>query len=268
MYLQEKHEMSIRQACVSLNVSRSVFYYRQKPNEDELIASVLNKFAELHPAYGFWKMYRIMRNKGATWNHKKVYRIYTSLQMNIRRKVKRRLPERVKQPLATPERKNQVWSLDFMTDTLRNGRKVRILNVIDDFNREALAMVSGVSVNSSRLVSELELLCRDYGKPERIRTDNGPEFISKTLQDWCNKNNIEHIFIQPGKPTQNAFIERFNGSFRKDILNAYIFTNLNELQYMTDEWMEHYNTERPHDSLNNLSPIEFAKQHYQQIAQF
>jgi len=118
-------------------------------------------------------------------------------------------------------------------------------------------MISDTSITATRLVNELEVLCRECGKPEQIRTDNGPEFISKRLEDWCNKNNVEHVFIQPGKPTQNAFIERFNGSFRREILNAFIFTNLDEIRFMTEEWMEHYNTERPHDALNHLPPKGF-----------
>lgn len=249
--------MSILQACNVVMISRSLFYYEEKKSDDDLIIAVLNKFAELHPTYGFWKMYNIMRSKGAKWNHKKVYRVYTGLKMNIRRKMKRRLPERIKQSLHVPEKRNQMWSLDFMTDTMQNGRKFRTLNIIDDFNREVLTMVSDTSITSTRVVHELQLLCDEHGKPEQIRTDNGPEFISKTLEEWCNKNNVEHVFIQPGKPTQNAFIERFNGSYRREILNAFIFTNLAEVRLMTNEWMEHYNTERPHDALNNLSPKQF-----------
>lgn len=179
--------------------------------------------------------------------------------MNIRRKVKRRLPERVKEPLIVPQQPNQMWSIDFMSDSFRDGRKFRTLNIIDDFNREALALVSDVSITAQRLVMELETLKQERGKPEQIRTDNGPEFISQTLQNWCNRNNVEHVFIQPGKPMQNALIERFNGSYRREILNAYIFTNLAEVRTMTEEWKEHYNTERPHDSLNNMSPKEYLQ---------
>ena len=264
--LKEQYGMSIRQACSVVMISRSLFYYQEKKSsDDELILTVLNKFAELHPTYGFWKMYNIMRSKGAKWNHKKVYRVYTELKMNIRRKMKRRLPERVKQPLNVPEKPNQVWSLDFMTDTMHSGRKFRVLNIIDDFNREALTMISDVSITSARVVNELQMLCDEKGKPEQIRTDNGPEFISLALRDWCSKNNVEHVFIQPGKPTQNAFVERFNGSYRRDILNAFIFTNLAEVRFMTNEWMENYNTERPHDSLGNLSPKQFLLKHQPEL---
>ncbi|MGH2612833.1 MAG: IS3 family transposase [Rhabdochlamydiaceae bacterium] len=256
-YLIEEHQLSIRQACVILSVSRSLFYYKMKSSSDETIVSILNEFAERHPSYGFWKMYKMMKQKGVKWNHKKVYRIYTNLKLNIRRKAKRRLPERVKEPLTVPLKANQIWSIDFMSDSLYNNRKFRVLNIIDDFNREALTMVSDISITATRLVRELEILKEMHGKPERIRTDNGPEFISKTLADWCNKNNVEHLFTQPGKPTQNAYVERFNGSFRREILNAYIFTNLAQVKFMTEEWKEHYNTARPHHSLGDLTPKQF-----------
>ena len=251
--------MSVRQACKALRLHRSLFYYKKLVGKDEFIITVLTEFAERHPSYGFWKMFKILRRKGMPWNHKRVYRIYTSLKMNLKRKLKRRLPQRVKHPLEVPKTTNQVWSIDFMSDTLRDGRNYRVLNIIDDYNREALAMFADLSITSVRLISILDELIREYGKPEQIRTDNGPEFISQTLANWCNKNNIEHKFIQPGKPMQNAFIERFNGSFRREILDAYIFDSLTEVRLMINEWMLHYNTERPHDALNDLSPKDFLE---------
>jgi putative transposase len=256
--------MSIRQACKTVEISRSVFYYETKPNDDQTIVAVLNKFAELHPTYGFWKMFAIMRNKGATWNHKRVYRVYTELHLNIRRKMKRRLPDRIKQPLDVPQMQNKIWSMDFMTDSLNDKRKFRTLHIIDDYNREALAMVQDISLNSQRVVSALEQLSRENGYPKQIRTDNGPEFISNNLKQWCNEKNVEHIFIQKGKPTQNAFVERFNGSYRREILNAYIFDTLAEVRTMTDEWKEHYNNERPHDSLNSMSPKQYLLENNKQ----
>ena len=255
--------MSIRQACDTVQISRNAFYYEAKPNDDETIIGVLGKFAELHPTYGFWKMFAIMRNKGAIWNHKRVYRVYTQLHLNIRRKMKRRLPDRIKQPLAVPMLHNQIWSMDFMSDSLHDKRKFRTLHVIDDYNREALAMVQEISINSGRVVRVLEDLSREYGYPKQIRTDNGPEFISNNLKAWCNQNNVEHIFIQKGKPTQNAYVERFNGSYRREILDAYIFDTLDQVRTMSDEWKEHYNNERPHDSLNNLSPKQYLLQNNQ-----
>jgi putative transposase len=258
-YLIEQHQMSVRQACKALRLHRSLFYYQKTPDKDEGVVRVLVEFADRHPTYGFWKIYKTIRRRGIAWNHKRVYRVYTMLKMNLKRKMKRRLPERVKHPLEVPKCKNQIWSIDFMSDSLRDGRKFRVLNIIDDYNREALAMVADISLTSLRLTMVLDELIKEYGKPEQIRTDNGPEFISQTLANWCNKNNIEHKFIQPGKPMQNAFIERFNGSVRRELLDAYIFNSLTEIRLMLNEWMLHYNTERPHDSLNDLTPKDFLE---------
>lgn len=261
--LIKEQGMSIRQACSTVQISRTAFYYEGKPNDDESIIAILGKFAQMHPTYGFWKMYATMRSKGAVWNHKRVYRVYTQMHLNIRRKMKRRLPDRIKQPLTVAPQPRQTWSMDFMSDSLTDKRKFRTLHIIDDNNREALAMVQDISLNSQRVVRTLDDLAREYGYPKQIRTDNGPEFISNNLKAWCNDNNVDHIFIQKGKPTQNAFVERFNGSYRRELLDAYIFNTLDEVRTMTDEWKEHYNNERPHDSLNNLSPKQYLLKNQQ-----
>lgn len=151
-----------------------------------------------------------------------------------------------------------MWSLDFMTDTLYDGRKVRILNIIDDYNREALAMEADTSIPAKQVTQILERLVETHGKPVSIRTDNGPEFISHRLMDWCHKNRIQMQFIQPGKPVQNSLIERFNGSYRKEILDAYVFYSLDELRAITREWMQEYNNYRPHDSLGGMTPTAYV----------
>jgi putative transposase len=148
--------------------------------------------------------------------------------------------------------------MDFMTDALSNGRKFRALNIIDDFNREILAIEIDTSLPALRVVRTLEQVIRWRGKPTRIRVDNGPEFISSTLGSWCEEQGINLQFIQPGKPTQNAYIERFNGSFRKDILDAYLFENIQQVRMMAEEWMTDYNYDRPHDALKGRSPIDLA----------
>lgn len=147
--------------------------------------------------------------------------------------------------------------MDFMTDVLYNGRRVRVLNVIDDYNREALAMEVDTSLPSERVIKILERLKETHGKPQIIRTDNGPEFISHKLLDWCHRNRIQMQFIEPGKPMQNGLIERFNGTFRKEILDAYVFYSLNELKSITENWMHEYNNYRPHDSLNSMTPMSY-----------
>jgi len=178
--------------------------------------------------------------------------------LNIKRKRKRRIPDRVKEPLTLPINTNIIWSMDFMQDSFVSGRSFRTLNVIDDFNRECLWIVPDVSIASQRVTRELDQLIEYRGKPEWIRVDNGPEFTSTHFQGWCNKNDIKIRYIQPGKPVQNSFIERFNRSYRQEILNAYLFSSLEQVKILTEEWMQHYNYKRPHEALEDLTPIEFS----------
>ena len=174
----------------------------------------------------------------------------------MKRKGKKRLPARILRPLETVTQINVSWSMDFMSDALRSGRKIRTFNLIDDFNREALAVEIDTSLPAERIIRVLNQVICWRGKPKRIRLDNGPEFISTKLALWCEENDIELRFIQPGKPTQNAYIERFNGSFRKDVLDAYLFENIHQMKSIAEEWMEDYNYDRPHDALGGRSPAD------------
>ena len=180
------------------------------------------------------------------------------MRLNIRRRAKRRLPERIKLPLTIPDEPNQIWSIDFMSNRLSDGRKFRLLNIIDDFNRESLAIEVDTSLPALRLIRVLNRLIVQRGKPSNIRTDNGPEFLSLLLQAWCKEHCITLQYIQPGRPMQNGFIERKNGSLRRELLNAYIFYSLSEVREMCEIWRLDYNTERPHKSLGYLSPAIFA----------
>jgi putative transposase len=178
-----------------------------------------------------------------------------------------KLPARIREALFIPEGPNEVWSIDFMSDALVDGRKFRVLNVIDDFNRESLAIEVDTSLPSRRVIRVLERIIARRGKPTCFRTDNGPEFISHLLQEWCEAGGIRLVYIQPGKPTQNAYIERKNGTMRRGLLNAYLFYSLGEVRLMAEEWQLDYNTERPHKSLGYLSPVKYAEQYYQSQAE-
>lgn len=241
-----------------MKTSRTVYRYRSNLQmRDEPLITELNRLAGLHPGYGFWKMYQRLRLDGFIWNHKRIHRIYKKLNLNIRRKHKRRLPNRLCAQTQAPLMPNQIWSMDFMHDVLYNGRKVKILNIIDEFNRQALSMIIDTSITAERVVEILTRLIELYGIPMILRTDNGPEFISHLLLDWCHRNRIQHQFIQPGKPTQNCYIERFNGTYRKEILDAYVFYSMQELREITEKWKNEYNTYRPHDSLGGITPERF-----------
>lgn len=234
---------------------KSRFYYRARPCDDAEVEEAVRSASEFGD--GFWKIYQRLRRDGHEWNHKKVYRIYKKLHMEKRSKIRKRLPDRVKNPLASPEMPCQTWSMDFVSDKLDNGRSFRVLNIIDDCTREAVAMEISMSMPAARVIKTLEKVMWLVGKPQRIRTDNGPEFISKELEAWCQGNNIEHIFTQPGCPTQNSYVERFNGSYRRAVLNAYIFPSLEQVRELTQAWMTDYNEVRPHEALGNLTPKEY-----------
>ena len=177
--------------------------------------------------------------------------------MNLKRKGKRRLPARIKTSLMVPGAANEVWSIDFMSDALWSGRRFRTFNVLDDFNREALRIEIDTSLPSARIVRALDELVELRGAPRRMRMDNGPELISDTLAKWATRHNIELLFIQPGKPMQNGYIERFNRTYREEVLNCYIFETLAEVRRMTADWLTRYNEHRPHESLGNLTPKEY-----------
>lgn len=219
---------------------------------------MLGGLVDKHPAIGFWKCYHRLRRQGYEWNHKRVYRVYTQMRLNIRRRAKKRLPARVKQALFQPQAINQVWSIDFMNDSLWDGKRFRLLNVMDDYNREALAIEADTSMPALRVVRVLEKLVFTRGKPEMIRVDNGPEFISDKLDNWCKNKGIQLVFIQPGKPMQNGYVERLNGSLRRELLNAYVFRTIGQVREQVDEWIHDYNNYRPHDGLENKTPAELC----------
>lgn len=258
---QSKDRYGISRACRVADVSRSVAYYRAKGKHDIELEEALLEKAEQHPAEGFWKAFHRTRTEGATWNHKKAHRVYVKLGLPLRRKRKKRLPERVKRSLSVPEKLNHTWSIDFMQDRLINGKKVRCFNVLDDSNRECLHVEIDHSLPSSRVVWVLNHLINRRGKPKVIRMDNGPEFIAKMASEWSMMHDIEFLYIEPGEPTQNAYVERFNGSYRRGVLDAHLFGTLDDVRTISDQWVHDYNHHRPHDSLNNLSPKEYARQH-------
>lgn len=257
-YLIQTYQVSITRACTTAGLPKSMFYY-SSVKDDTVVIEKLNELAENKPSRGFPYYYGRIRNEGLIWNHKRVKRVYDKLKLNLRRKHKRRLPKRFREALYSPQSMNKIWSMDFMHDTLMNGRKVRVLNIIDDYNREALAVEADYSQSSHSVVKTLSQIIEWRGKPTELRCDNGPEFISSTLTDYCNQQGIVIKYIQPGKPTQNAFIERFNRSYREDILDAYLFESLQQLKELSWEWQQDYNNLHPHQSLNNQSPLKYLE---------
>jgi putative transposase len=259
-YAVDGHGLSERQACQMLELSRSVYRYQTKKPDDKEIRSMLLELAARKPRWGIKKMVDYLKNQGYTWNHKRIRRVYCELGLNLRIKPRKRLPTRTPQPLVQPEKANQSWSLDFMSDSLASGRAFRTLNILDDFNREALWIEVDTSLPAERVIRVLEMLIAWRGRPKQIRMDNGPELISYRLKNWAEEHQIILAHIQPGKPAQNAYVERFNRTFREDVLDAYLFDSLSEVREITEQWLEEYNAIRPHEALQGLSPYQYAAQ--------
>ncbi len=235
-----------------------MFYYTTK-KDDTAVINKLKELAEQRPREGQDKFYSRIRSQGIVWNYKRIRRVYLMLGLNHRRRIKRRVPNRIKEPLAQQQSLNKIWSMDFMSDSLVTKRKFRTLNIIDDFNREAISIEADFSFPSLSVVEAVKRAIHENGKPEKIRVDNGPEFISSTFVDWCNKENILIQFIQPGKPMQNGYIERFNRTFRQDVLDTYLFEDIMQVKILAEEWRKDYNNQRPHESLKGMTPKKFAE---------
>ena len=243
-----------------MRISRSAFYRPLHAGPDDAaVIEALNEIVGRRPRWGFWKCYDRMRLSGRPWNHKRVLRVYRQMGLNLPRRTKRRLPQRARQSLDVPAAMNAVWSVDFMSDTLYHGRRFRTLNILDEGVREVLDIVVDTSVPSGRVARTLEQLRQWRGTPAAIRCDNGPELMGQAFVDWCEENRVEIRYIQPGKPNQNAFIERFNRTYRDEVLDAYLFESLEDVRQVTMSWMRDYNEERPHDSLGRIPPEQFRR---------
>jgi putative transposase len=225
----------------------------------EIIAS-LAALVEGRPSRGFWKCRKLLRRQGQPWNHKRIYRVYCQMKLHLRRAAKRRLPQRLRVPLYVPRKPDTVWSSDFMSDTLLSGRRFRVFNVLDDFSRQALHIEIDTSITSLRLVRIFERLRAEHGLPQVLRTDNGPEFLGESFTSWARSAGMAIQYIQPGKPNQNAFIERFNRTYRNELLDQHLFTSFEHVREATYWWMIEYNEARPHDALGDLTPLEARQQ--------
>ena len=256
-YARETHKLSLTAACEMLGISRSVYRYRPQPNKDLPVVEAIQQVIEENPGFGFPKTFKTLRRRGHPWNHKRVHRVYCLLRLNRRRKGKRRLPTRHPQPLAVPPMANQTWSMDFMSDAVMCGRRFRAFNVVDDFNRESLAIEVDLNLPAPRVIRVFDRIASQRGYPERVRMDNGPEFFSVALAGWAEDHDVQLEFIQPGRPMQNSYIERFNRTYRDEVLDLYLFRSLSEVRDITSYWMTKYNEERPHDALQDMAPVEY-----------
>ena len=250
--------LSIRGACRAFTISETCYRYQTKlSDENALIADWLLGLTNRQRNWGFGLCFLYLRNvKGYGWNHKRVYRIYRELELNLRIKPRRRLYREKPEPLRVPEVANDVWSMDFMHDQLADGRSFRAFNVIDDYNREGLGIEIDFSLPAPRVIRALDRIIEWRGAPVDIRCDNGPEYVSQLLADWAEARGIGLQFIQPGKPQQNAYVERYNRTVRYDFLNQYIFETIDQVQEAATAWLWTYNHERPNMAIGGITPIQ------------
>ena len=255
--------LSRRRACALVGLARRCYAApapsRRRAADAPIVAALLALVGR-HPGWGFWKYYYRLPKHGLVVNHKRLWRLYQTERLQVgRRRKKRRLPERVKQPLRVPGGPNQCWSMDFMSDALTDGRRFPTLNVVEDWNREVLGIEVDFSLPAARVVRLLAQLVERHGPPARLRVDNGAELISQALQDWCRQHGVTLHWIQPASPTQNAYVERFNGSFRRELLSGYLFATLQQVREHCRLWRYDYNHLRPHQALNFMTPNEFRQ---------
>ena len=250
------HGVSISLACAAFRISETCYRYQSlRQTDNDIIADWLMRLTDNNRNWGFGLCFLYLRNvKGFGWNHKRVYRIYRQLELNLRIKPKKRLVREKPATLSVPACINQVWSMDFMHDQLSDGRCIRLFNVIDDFNREALGIDVDFSLPSERVIRSLDQIISWRGLPGVIRCDNGPEYISSTLQTWARKRGVRIEYIQPGNPQQNAYVERFNRTVRYEWLAQYLFDTIEEVQDFATDWIWNYNHERPNMALGGFTP--------------
>jgi putative transposase len=251
--------LSERRSCRLTGVSRSTIRYKSVRSADTKIRRRLHDLADRHRRFGHPRLIVLLRRVGFVINHKMSHRIYVEERLQVHTRQKRRRSAIMRKPLVSPSRPGQRWSMDFMSDQLSSGRRIRLFNVIDDFTRQCLAIVVDVSINGQRVARELSRLIDLNGRPGFIVCDNGTEYTSLVMFDWAQRNGVGLQFIQPGKPSQNGFCESFNGRVRDECLNESLFSSLREAQEITAKWRIAYNTERPHSALNWATPNEFAK---------
>ena len=259
-YLISHFKISERRACWLLGLSRTAYRYCHVKSNDQALIARLKELAIEYPRYGYLMLHELLKREGLVMNRKRTYQLYKALGLQVRTKKRKKLI-RPRVPMEVPSAVNQRWSVDFVSDQLANGRRFRVLNVVDDFDfrREVIGQLVAVSISGPQVARYVTQLVEVRGKPVSIVCDKGPEYSSKAMFIWSKDQQIKLSFIQPGKPTQNAFVERLNGKLRNECLNQHWFRTLAEARYDIELWRQHYNTVRPHSSLNYLSPSEFVK---------
>jgi putative transposase len=258
-YLRQTFEMSERRACRVIGTDRTSVRYQSVRPDDVALRERLKALAQQRRRFGYRRLHVLLRREGHAVNKKRVQRLYREERLTVRRRGGRKRALGTRRPMVTPQAPDQRWSLDFVSDQLTDGRRFRILAVVDDCTRECLALVADTSISGRRVARELDDIIRRRGRrPDTIVSDNGTELTSNAILAWQQERGVQWHYIAPGKPMQNGFVESFNGRLRDECLNEHLFTNLKEARQIIEEWRIDYNTNRPHTSLNGLTPTEFA----------
>jgi putative transposase len=252
------HQMGITKACGLIGISRSLCGYQSKRPDDGPLKERLCDLAAQKRRYGYRRLHVLLLREGIKVNRKRTYRVYREAGLAVRRRKRKRIAGIERVPAATPKAPNISWSMDFVSDGLADGRRLRCLNIVDDFTRECLAIEVDSSLTGRRVVDVMKRLADLRGLPLSITTDNGPEFAGKIMDEWAYTHGVHINFIQPGKPTQNCFVESFNGRFRDECLNEHWFLSMRHAREIIENWRKEYNEERPHSSLQDMTPKEFA----------
>ncbi len=252
-------DISQRRVCRLLGLNRSTARYQCVPKNDDELSSKIRQIAEANFLYGYRRIHGALRREAILVNHKRVYRLYVEDGLAFRKRASKKLPMEKRKALPKPTGPNQIWSMDFTLDRTVDGRPIRILAIIDDFHREIVSIECAQSMPSGRLVRALNEAIFVHGKPKRIRSDNGPEFRSKEMKTWTQKQRIEQVFISPGKPQENGYIESFFGTMRAEFLDSETFFGYQEAKTKLEEWVYWYNEVRLHSSLAYRPPKEFLQ---------
>jgi len=252
------HRLSERRACQLSGVSRTAFRYEATAPKDALLRARLIELASKHKALGYPMLHGMLKSEGLVVNMKQTYRVYSEERLQLRQRKRKKL-DRPRMPLVVPVGVDIRWSMDFVSDQLSNGRRFRVLNVKDDYSKELVGQLVAFSITGAQVARFLNVLIEQRSAPDQITCDNGTEFTSKAMFFWQKESAVKLAFIQPGKPTQNAFVESLNGRFRRECLDQHWFRSLDEATQIIDAWRDHYNNERPHSTLNYMTPAAFAK---------
>lgn len=258
-WAQGEHAISMRRSCRLFGVRSSSYYYRRCGREDGALLEAIRQVARERRRWGCPRITDRLRRLGYRDNHKRIERIYRAAGLQVRRRLRKRTARGDREPLIQPTGVNQVWAMDFMSDQLADGRRIRFLNILDVYSRECLRIEADRSLPGLRVIRALEELRETRSLPERLMTDNGPEFTCRAMDQWAHARDVKLQFIEPGRPMQNGYIESFNGKVRDECLNQHWFRDVEDARQLTEEYRTDYNQQRPHSALGNQTPEEFAR---------